>query len=217
MNPAMILYDLDGTLVDTRQDIVNAATHMLAHFGKPPVSAETIHAYVGRGMPNLVRDCLQTQDESVVDQGMQIYRKFYGEHLMDHSRLYPKTVDLLRYFENRPQAVVTNKPTPFSDDLLRGLKIHDRFTRVVSGNSGYPKKPDPTSVLEVVREAGINPQDTVFVGDSPVDVITGKSAGMFTVALAQGFVPKPLLVDSQPDVLLDSLEEFWQLVSRENW
>ena len=119
----LILYDLDGTLVDTLEDIVQSANHMLREMEAPLLSREQVRRLVGRGMQQLIGDCLKTEDPERIARGLAIYRAHYGQHLLDRSRLYPGARELLDHFQPRRQAVVTNKPDPFSTTILQALQI----------------------------------------------------------------------------------------------
>jgi phosphoglycolate phosphatase len=139
----LILYDLDGTLVDTLEDITSAANHMLAELRMPPRPAVEIRGDIGRGLHQLVAACLQTDDRRRIEQGTKIYRAYYTQHLTDRSRLYPGVREVLDYFKARQQAVISNKPNPYSRDLLTALGVADYFFEIIGGETPYPKKPNP--------------------------------------------------------------------------
>lgn len=213
----LIIYDLDGTLVDTLEDIVEAANHMLRRLGSPPLPARDIRGYVGRGVRQLIAHCLQSDDSALIERGMTVYRAHYARHLADHSRLYPGVRDTLEHFKTRRQAVVTNKPNPFSRDLLVALDIADYFLEIVGGEDGFPKKPDPASLSALMKREGIAAGDAMMVGDSPVDVEAGRRAGVMTVGIAHGFSERSELTAASPDALLDNFEEFLAHAKREGW
>ncbi len=131
----LIIYDLDGTLADTREDIARAANYMRRQMGKTPLSVEQISRFVGRGVHALIQGCLETDDERAVEKGIKVYRTYYGEHMLDSTRLYPGAVETLEYFKDRFQAVITNKPNPFSFELLKALGTADYFFEIIPGNS----------------------------------------------------------------------------------
>ena len=213
----LIIYDLDGTLVDTRKDIADAANHMLHQLARPSLSVAEISGYVGRGLDQLIRGCLKTDDSLLLEQAKASYRGYYAAHLLDHSRLYPGSREILEYFRMRKQAVFTNKPNPFSSDILIRLCVMDYFCELITGDAAYPKKPDPAAVFAIMDKTKVKAQDTVFVGDSPLDVETGRAAGVLTIGIAQGFATKDELVAANPDVLLDNLHELLDLAKRQEW
>ena len=148
----LIIYDLDGTLVDTGEDLANAANHMLRQLRGAPRPPEEIRQFVGRGLRDLVQRCLGTDDPQLIDAGAKLFFGYYGEHLADHSRLYPHAKDVLEHFKSRTQAVVTNKPHPFGPELLKRLGVAAYFTEVIGVGSRYPKKPDPAAVFALMRQ-----------------------------------------------------------------
>ncbi len=213
----LIIYDLDGTLVDTLQDIANAANHMLGELRMPPRPATEIRRYIGRGLHELVKNCLKTTEPSLLERGTKIYRAFYTQHLLDHSRLYPGAEAVLDYFKARRQAVITNKPNPYSRDMLKGLGIADYFLEIVGGNSDYPKKPDPAALLAIMSREQVAGSDTLFIGDSPVDIETGRKAGAATIALTHGLVDEEELIAAAPDVLVPNFTALLDAVKQRGW
>ena len=220
----LIIYDLDGTLVDTLEDITAAANHMLDVLGAPAVAAQDIRRAVGRGVEELVARCLGTEDPARIEQGVAVYRTHYAQHLADHSRLYPGARALLDYFTppraggtGCRQAVVTNKPNPFSRDLLAALGIEGYFVAIVAGDAEYPRKPDPSAVQALMQRASAAPEETVVIGDSPVDVEAGRRAGVFTVGMRHGFADEDELAAASPGALVGSFPELLALAKRLGW
>ena len=213
----LIIYDLDGTLVDTKEDISRAANHMLSQLHLPPLASQEICRYVGRGLHNLIKGCLQTDDPRRIEQGTKSYRAYYAAHLLDHSRLYPGAQEALEYFKSRAQVVITNKPNPYSREILMGLGVAGYFIEIVAGDSAYPKKPDPAAVRSVMERAQAAPEETLMVGDSPIDIETGRNAGVLTVGIAQGFADDHELQAASPDVLIRNFTELLTLVRQRRW
>ena len=211
------MYDLDGTLVDTRRDIAEAANHMRSRMGLPPMPEKEICGYVGLGLQSLVEGCLGTADPAKAEEGTRVYRAYYSEHLLDHTVLYPGAREVLEHFRPRRQAVITNKPDPYSRRILEALGVDGYFFEIVAGNSGYPKKPDPESLLALMRGEGAAASGTLFVGDSPVDVETGAKAGVLTVAVSQGFTERDELERSGPDHLIEGFQELLDLAREKAW
>lgn len=212
-----MVYDLDGTLVDTRRDIAEAANQMRSRMGLPPMPEKEICGYVGLGLQQLVEGCLNTTDPAKVEKGTRIYRAFYTEHLLDHTALYPGAREVLEHFRPRRQAVITNKPDPYSRRILEALGVAGYFTEIVAGNSGYPKKPDPASLKALMQKEEAAPAGTLFVGDSPVDVETGSKAGVPTVVLTQGFTDREELEKAGPDYLIGDFQELLELAREKSW
>ena len=213
----LIIYDLDGTLADTRKDIVCAMNHMLREMRAEPLPAKEIEAYVGRGLHHLVKSCLKTEDPKRIEKGAKIYRTYYGEHMLDHTTLYPGAREVVEYFKSRKQAVITNKPDPFSRDLLKALGVADYFVEIVAGNSEYPQKPHPAAVFSIMKREGAAPEGTLMVGDSRIDIETARNAGVETVAIAHGFTPRDELKSLIPGAVVENFQEFLELAKKKQW
>lgn len=214
----LIVYDLDGTLVDTQEDIAASANHMLTTLGRPAIPVNQVREGVGHGIAYLVQQCLGSDDPDLLAKAMRIYRAHYAEHLLDRSRLYPGTREILEHFKPRRQAVLTNKPNPYSRDLLHGLGIGGYFSEVVGGgDGGLPKKPDPAALLGLMERAGAAPGETLFIGDSPVDIETGRRAGAMTVAVTHGFCDADDVLAARPDRFAGDFGVLLALALGESW
>ncbi len=214
----LIIYDLDGTLVDTGEDIAQAVDYMLRQMNSDVLSKAEVRHMVGGGLHDLVGRCLNTDDPVRVQRGMELFGQFYGQHLCDHSALYPSVKETLDYFHARArQAIVTNKPSPFAEALMDRLGVGHYFSEILAGGSAYPKKPDPASVRAVMARGQIAPEDALLLGDSPIDVETGRRAGILTVIVTQGFADRHELEAAKPDLLIDDVSAFLALVKARGW
>jgi len=148
---------------------------------------------------------------------MRLYRAYYAEHLLDQSALYPGVRDVLDYFKSRTQAVITNKPDPYSREILVGLGVIGYFADVITGDSLYPKKPDPASLRALMARYRIEPAQTLLIGDSPIDIEVGRQAGVQTVGVAQGFADDDELRVAKPDVIVRNFEELLRRLRAERW
>jgi phosphoglycolate phosphatase len=206
----LIIYDLDGTLIDSQLDIANAVNQTLGELGLGPLPVEKISAFVGNGVLNLMRRALieiQAPEAVSLERSIKLFRRRYGEHLLDQTQLYPSVRKVLEFFKDRKQAVLTNKPEDFSHTILRGLGVDSFFFKVMGGDQGFPKKPAPEAVLEILSAAGVSRDEAILVGDSATDVETGRNAGVKTVAVTYGFGRVEEIQKSQPDLILNHLEE----------
>jgi phosphoglycolate phosphatase len=217
MRKRLIIYDLDGTLVDTGDDIVQSVNSMMQQLGRTPLNRGDIIPCIGGGLRPLVVSCLKTDDPRLVEQGMKLYRAHYTDHLLYRTVLYPSARRLLERFKDRHQAMVTNKPNPFTATILNGLGIAHFFVDVITGDSGYPRKPDPTAIHLLMEKTQVTGQETVFVGDSAIDVETGHHAGVFTVAVTHGFGDPASLSFAQPHLLVPDLNGLIAVANREGW
>lgn len=217
MKKNLILYDLDGTLVDTSGDIVEAMNHLFRELGAHPLPPREIIKAVGIGVRELVSKCLNTHDPKTLEKAVTIYRAYYAEHLLDKSHLYPGAVEVLEFFKARRQAVLTNKPNPFSRQILEGLKVAHYFSDIVAGDTDYPRKPDPTAIFSLMKKAGVGCDETLFIGDSPIDVEAGRNAEVQTVVVRHGFADEQALDACNPQIMIGSFEELIGLAKKEAW
>ena len=213
----LIIYELDGTLVDSLEDLVAAVNVMLGEMGASPLSAREIRRHVGWGLHELVRRCLCTDEARRIERGMTRFRAYYGRHLLDHTQLYPGARDVLDHFRARRQGIVTNKPNPFCRDVLEGLGVSGYFSEVIAGDSGHPKKPDPAGVRALLKSARVDPSESLLVGDSPIDVETGRRARVFTIGVLNGFADEQELQAAAPDAVAHDLGELLAMAKARGW
>ena len=208
----LIIFDLDGTLIDSRRDIADAVNWTLREFGFSELPIERVSSFVGNGVRNLMMQALREVGvaDGKLERSIKLFRRRYGEHLLDHTCLYPGVVKVLEFFKHRKQAVITNKPEDFSRTILTGLGIDSYFFQILGGDQGFPKKPAPDTVLEVLRRASIASNEAVLVGDSAMDVETGKNAGVKTIAVTYGFGKQKEVENASPNLIINQLEELIQ-------
>ncbi len=209
----LAIFDLDGTLVDSRLDLANSVNAMLEHLGRPKLPTEVISTYIGDGAPMLVRRALgDPEDEYYVGAALEYFLLWYRAHKLDNTYVYPGILDALRAVQRgvnglpRKLAVLTNKPVIPSRAIVEALGMGEFFGQVYGGNSFPTKKPDPLGAMKVLEETGTRPENAVMIGDSYIDVLTGRNTGMWTLGLTYGFSPHTL-EDAPPDVLVDRPEE----------
>jgi len=209
----LLIFDLDGTLIDSRLDLVHSVNAMLRHCGRHALPPEAIATMVGDGAPMLVRRALgDPRDHALLKQALEYFLSYYREHKLDHTHVYagiPEALALLRRGNGageRTMAVLSNKPVVPSRQIVQALGLSSFFMQVYGGNSFSTKKPDPEGALQLMREASVRPRETVIVGDSSIDVLTGRNAGTWTCGVAYGFAPHTLQA-SAPDLLVQSPQE----------
>jgi phosphoglycolate phosphatase len=206
----LLIFDLDGTLIDSRLDLAHAVNATRAHMGMSPLENERVYAYVGNGAPVLVRRSLGEQaTEAAVQEGLEYFLEYYREHDLDYTTLYPEVRESLERFRaaGKKMGVLTNKPVRMSRNIVSGLGIAGYFFQVYGGNSFEFKKPHPMGAATLIAEAGASPDETMMVGDSSVDVETARNAGIRCCGLTCGFQPESL-IDRAPDLLLPRMEAF---------
>ncbi len=212
----LLIFDLDGTLIDSRLDLIHSVNAMLKHFGRPELPGDVIASYVGDGAPMLVRRALgDPRDEGVIKEGLEHFLGYYRVHKLDHTHVYDGIKDMLTVIRNangilRKMAVLSNKPVIPSRTIVEALGLAEFFTHIYGGNSFSTKKPDPHGAQTILRETKIRPQETLMVGDSSVDVITGHNASLWTCGVTYGFAPHTLC-EAPPDVTVDKPQELAEL------
>lgn len=205
----LLIYDLDGTLIDSRADIANSVNWMLKQLGFHELPVDVISDHVGEGVANLMKSVLKLssgrEGEELIERARKLYRGHYADHLLDKTKLYPGVQEVLEHFKPRKQAVITNKPEDSSHKILSGLGIDSYFFQIVGGGGKFASKPSPDSVLELMRLAGAAPNETAFIGDSNIDVQTGRNAGVYTIGITYGFKTKEHVQNACPDFIYDDL------------
>lgn len=254
----LLIYDLDGTLIDSRQDIVDSINWTLQELGLPSLPVEQVSEFVGSGVKNLMQLSLQAAGSKTssfaaalqsrrrlvkrrsaagssgtvrsarrtgagaaerapssglppLERSIKLFRGRYGRHLLDQTRLYPSVPPVLEFYKDRKQAVLTNKSQDFSKTLLQGLGVESYFFRLIGGDEGFPRKPAPEAVHELMRQAGAGAGESVFIGDSSIDIQTARNAGIRTVAVTYGFGRRAELEAAKPDWIVDDLKELMNL------
>ena len=200
-------------LIDSRLDLIHTVNSMLEHFHRAPLPDDVIASFVGDGAPMLVRRALgDPDDEAFVQEAVEYFLAYYRVHKLDHTHVYEGVKEALEAIRDsastpdRRLAVLSNKPVNPSRAIVDALGLGEFFIRVYGGNSFHTKKPDPLGVNTLLRETGTSPEEAVMIGDSSIDVITGRNSGLWTCGVKYGFAPRSLL-DAPPDVLVDSPQE----------
>ncbi|ACG72410.1 phosphoglycolate phosphatase [Anaeromyxobacter sp. K] len=202
--PRLAILDLDGTLVDSLDDLAASVNHALATVGLPPRTTDEIRGFVGEGARVLLERALGPHPERL-EPALAAWRAHYEVHCLDATRTYPGLAAALAG-AGRTLAVHTNKPGAMARRILDGLGLLGRFAVVVGGDEA-PRKPDPEGVRIIQSRVGATDADTVFVGDSPVDVATARAAGVQMVAVGWGLRSRAALLDAGATVLVESAAE----------
>lgn len=206
----LLIFDLDGTLIDSRLDLIHSVNAMLRHLGRPELPGDIIATHVGDGAPMLVRRALGDPDDNqAVQPALDYFLAYYREHKLDNTQVYSGVHEALASLRQtssrqpRRLAVLSNKPVNPSRAIVEALGLGEFFAQVYGGNSFSTKKPDPLGARQLLEETGCTPHETVMVGDSSNDVLTGRNAGLWTVGVTYGFAPHSLEL-TPPDVVVDS-------------
>jgi len=210
---SLVVFDLDGTLVDSARDLAAGVNDMLARLvpGTPPLSESEVRGFIGEGARLLVTRSLAHRGLAHdPEDALRVFLDAYRARLLETTRPYPGVVEVLDALSSHTLAVLTNKPGDLSRTIVDGLGLASRFARVY-GSGDVPRKPNPAGLVRLMAETGHAPVDTVMVGDSAVDVLTGRAAGVRTVGVTFGFAPASLR-EHPPDALLDDLRALPGLV-----
>lgn len=214
----LVIFDLDGTLIDSRLDLVHSVNAALRHIERPELPEHVIASYVGDGAQILIQRALggEQVDEAIVRKGLEFFLRYYRAHKLDHTTVYEGIIDALAAIERpvsgqrRKLAVLTNKPVVPSRAIVEALRMKKFFVQIYGGNSFATKKPDPEGARKLLEECGVSAEHAVIVGDSHTDVETGHNAGLWTVGVTYGFAPESL-ADAKPDVIVDHPRELTEL------
>ncbi len=207
---SLLIFDLDGTLIDSRLDLAHAVNATRVQTGREPIDHALIYSYVGNGAPVLIQRALgpgTTQTE--LDSALAFFLDYYREHAVDYTVLYPgvrESLDQL-HAAGIQMALLTNKPVRITHLIMEHFGISDLMFRIYGGNSFEQKKPHPIGIDTIRGEAGRSAADTWMIGDSAVDIQTARNAGVSACGVTWGFQPETL-IEYPPDVLVDRLEDF---------
>lgn len=205
------IFDLDGTLVNSSEDLAQSSNVVREHFGMERLSLPAVLSYVGDGLTNLVERLLGEEALEKKEEALKVFRNHYKDHCIDHTRPYPQVVETLEYFLGKPMAVVTNKPEGFSRQILKTLNLEKYFSCLLGGDSTPLKKPDPMPLREALKQLGVASQKVVMVGDGSPDILSGKGVGIFTCAVTYGMRTKSDLEPLNPDFWMDSFGELREI------
>jgi len=224
----LLVFDLDGTLIDSRQDLCNSVNATLKHFHLPALPDEVIASFIGDGAAMLIRRALTVPGElpiegpapaeSFFDEAFAYFLTYYRAHKLDYTTVYPGVLESLRVLKTLPDgtdrkmAVLTNKPVGPARAICEGLGLSPFFFRIFGGDSFAIKKPDPLGLATLMTMAGTKPEETVMIGDSDVDIRTARNAGAWAVACTFGLAPESL-EDIEPDAFVDHASAWAQALT----
>ena len=203
----MVMFDLDGTLADTGQDLADAVNHTRAHFDLEPLPEELVFTHVGRGVEHLLRHSLPEDSADHFQEVMRVFLVRYESHLLDTTVLYPGVHEVLDYFRDKRRVVVSNKMHRLTVAVVRGLGVEKQFDAILGGDSAAEKKPHPAPIHDVLNRFRILPTHALIVGDGDTDVEAGRRAGIVTCGVTYGLGSKERLVAAEPDLIIDDLTE----------
>jgi phosphoglycolate phosphatase len=214
----LLVFDLDGTLIDSRQDLCNSVNATLENFGLRALPDDVIASFIGDGAAMLIRRALAVPGELPVgapepedgffDEAFAYFLTYYRAHKLDYTEVYPGVLESLEALKTLPDgsarkmAVLTNKPVGPAKAICDGLGLSPYFFGIYGGDSFPTKKPDPLGILALIEKAGVTPEETLMVGDSNVDIKTARNAGVWALGCTYGLSPETL-EEEEPDAMVD--------------
>jgi phosphoglycolate phosphatase len=208
----LIIFDLDGTLIDSKLDLANSVNFTRQEMGLPVLEHRLIFSYIGDGATMLIRRAMgEGLGELDIQRALEIFLSHYREHLLDNTTLYPGVAETLDALKSLHLAVLTNKPLRPTQAILQGLQVHDRFAVVYGGNSFDQKKPHPVGIEQILSDTGAAREQTLMVGDSYIDIQTGCNAAVATCGVTYGLA-SDTLHEPKPDFLIDDLRQLSRIV-----
>ncbi len=225
----LLVFDLDGTLIDSAQDLCNSVNAALLEVNHNPLPDPSIASFVGNGAPMLMRRALaladnltpETVDEALFERAYAFFLQYYREHKLDFTYAYEGVLEALHALQQihdqpggatRAMAVLTNKPVRPAQGICEGLGMAHYFLHIYGGNSFPAKKPDPVGLLSLMEETGARPEETLMIGDSMVDVQTARNAGAWALGCAFGFGPQNIM-KTPPDILVEKASEWTEILT----
>lgn len=202
-----VFFDLDGTLVDSLDDLNDAVNHMLSALDRKPLNVNEVRRMIGKGARNLVQRALATDSTEMIEQGLKFFTTFNAAHIADKSRLYPGTIEMLDEMRECGirMAVISNKNEVLSRLIIQTLQIEDYFAAICGGDTFQEMKPSPLPLIKVLENLNLHLSSSIMIGDSINDIQAGKLAGIATIGCRWGYGEDEELVDA--DYRVDSWQE----------
>jgi phosphoglycolate phosphatase len=208
----LLVFDLDGTLVRSGDDLTASVNYTLKTLGLPILAPETVRGFVGDGVKTLMKRALGPDALEHWDRAMELFSAYYSEHLLDRTTLYPDVPSVLDYFERKKKVIVTNKLLGFTLQITKGLGIDTHFLEIIGEDSTPFKKPDPRLLRLVMAKWGGTPERTVVIGDGVNDILLGRQSGALSCAFLNGITERDKLLALAPDLTCETLSDLKTLL-----
>lgn len=208
----LIIFDLDGTLVDSRDDIANAVNFTLKKIGLKEKSISEISSYIGTGVEGLIRKSLGNKEEVLLKKALSAFEEYYKKHSTDNSVLYPNVKEILEYFKGKKKVIVTNRNYEFALLTLKTLGIYDYFEDIVGGDDIGCMKPSSCPLDMSMHRLSANKEEAIIVGDMDLDIVAGKRAGIITCGVTYGIGKKEDIIKAKPDFIIDDIMNLKNLI-----
>ena len=209
----LLVFDFDGTLVDTKKDIVDSVNRTLTELNLRTLDRETLSTFIGKGVSHLITRSLEGTGCDDLPRAIDAFMRYYKAHLMDQTDLFPNCRATLEHFTHKENTILSNKPTRFIAQILDALDWHAPFSTIIGGDLMPEKKPDPGGLHHILNQHGMRPEEALMIGDSLVDIETGKRACVKTCGVTYGHAGRESLESANPDWIIDDLLELKQFIS----
>ena len=206
----LFVFDFDGTLVDTKQDIADSVNRALEDLDLRTLEREVLFTFIGKGVNHLMTRSLAGAGFNDLPRAIDAFMKHYEAHLMDQTALFPNCRETLEHFSHKKNTILSNKPTRFITRILDALDCRAPFATIIGGDLMDAKKPDPGGLHHIMAKHNARPEEILMIGDSLVDIETGKRAGVQTCGVTYGHAGRESLETVQPDWIIDDLSELKQ-------
>lgn len=207
----LLIFDLDGTLIDSKRDIANAINLTFREVGLPEKTHALIYSYVGNGVRQLMIDTVGSDDCKLIDHTLACFEQHYLNHLLDETCLFPGIAEVLQHFKDKKIALATNKPAHYTEKIMAGLNLNKHFDFVIAANPDVQLKPHPAMLLKTLDVLNIAPANAIMIGDSLNDFHAAKSAGIPACGVGYGFGDAETLKSESPDFFIDQSDELMAL------
>jgi phosphoglycolate phosphatase len=208
---SLIVYDFDGTLVDTLCDIADSVNLTLTDLSLSQLPRKTIQKYVGKGVERLMSQTLNDTDFTDIPRAVSLFKKHYSENLVRHTDFYPHGRETLEHFKDKKQAICSNKPEGFVRQILESLNGLHHFEAIVGGDTVKSKKPNPEGLNLILEQLNVSVDEAILIGDSPVDIETGKRAEVYTCVVNYGLGFAEEIAAAKPDCSINCLSELKEI------
>ncbi len=212
LNKKLIIFDLDGTLIDSKQDIILAVEHAARAVQHEIPPRDVVEAYISSGSMSLIKEVLG--DNARFEEAFAVFTSYYHEHMLDHTRPYEHVVDLMDLLRDKTLTIMSNKRERFCRLVIERLGWSERFKMIVGGDTRPHKKPHPDPLVYILKETGFAPAEALMVGDSPQDLQAAEAAGIESVAVLGGFTAPDLLRKTPASLYVDSISALLVLMKK---
>lgn len=206
----LLIFDLDGTLIESKWDIAASVQRTLADLSLPPRTEEEIFSFVGDGIKRLLRLAVGEDNQARYDEALRVFRGYYMTHCLDRTRYYPGVETVLAHFARKHKAVATNKAIEYTTKILAGLGPQ-HFAHVVGGDDGFGLKPEPGMLLSILEKLGVPKERAVLIGDSTNDINGGHNAGIKVCAVGYGMGDRKKMAACEPEWFIEKPEELMEV------